>query len=1053
MIRAWLILVISVIAFFGSIIAAVATATTQSETLRGYVDATYSHDLPFRVPRPGINVDLTQYTADELTYQLNLMQQANFRWIRQTFRWTDIEREQGVYDWTIWDTIVNAIEQKNTLQLVAVIDTAPEWARTDNTATDTAPPRNPQMLADFMTQFATRYGNQIDYYQIWDEPNLALGWGGTSPNAAQYAALLAAAYDAIHAYDPQATVISAGLAPTTAVGPLTIPETDFLRALYAHGAQAFSDAIATKTYGFDSVPTDPVRTNTLNFRRIVLLREIMVEQGDSKKSIWATQWGWNSLPDDWAGSDSVWGQVSNEDRINYTLEALDYAERYWPWLGGMILEAWQPDVSTDNPRQGFALLDTNGETQPLYNALVARTPHAAATNGLHAVTSPDAIYSGIWTFGELGADVGWVNDSQVEFKFSGSDIAVLTRQDDYVANFYVQINNEAANALPQASDNQGFLALTSGSLQPELKLVVVGRGLDESKNQTLQIVASELIPDDPTNRWPLVGFAVSSGNLNAPYERQITTAWLTAFAAGISVIVSALQVNWRKAYPVLRSIQAITRSIIALPLSTLASITLMIGMLLTWSEGIPLLFRREPISLLLSMLTAGLVYLQPGPLLTLFSSALLFLFIYHRAYIGLFLVIIWSPFFLFPVELYTFAFPTAEIILWITIAARLLYALVQWARSTQHERQSQTDYTFKLNRHWLDLAIIAYVILGTISMLMSQRLDPAITEFRTLFIQPVLFYVLLRTANLDKRQVTLLIDGLLLAGFLVAFIGLLQFIRGEAIITAEDGVRRLASIYGSPNNVGLLMGRCIPFALAFVMLQVDRRRRIAAGIALLAMVLAAILTQSVGALAIGIPAGIATTVFFIYRRRAILPLIGLAVIGIITLSISAQISPRFERAFDMSQGTNFYRLRVWESATQAITDHPVTGLGLDQFLYEYRGTYMMPDAWEEPNLSHPHNIMLDLWTRLGIMGPLWFLFVQFAFWRNMNMGIAQSTINRGQNRTVLAIIAGTSGSMANLLTHGLIDNSIFVLDLAYIFMLLLVAGAFFKNIGAIDTIH
>ena len=63
-----------------------------------------------------------------------------------------------------------------------------------------------------------------------------------------------------------------------------------------------------------------------------------------------------------------------------------------------------------------------------------------------------------------------------------------------------------------------------------------------------------------------------------------------------------------------------------------------------------------------------------------------------------------------------------------------------------------------------------------------------------------------------------MVDALIIAGLLVAIIGLWQYLNGEAIITAEGGSRRLASVYGSPNNVALILGRCIPFALAFHLL-------------------------------------------------------------------------------------------------------------------------------------------------------------------------------------------------------------------------------------------
>ena len=51
-----------------------------------------------------------------------------------------------------------------------------------------------------------------------------------------------------------------------------------------------------------------------------------------------------------------------------------------------------------------------------------------------------------------------------------------------------------------------------------------------------------------------------------------------------------------------------------------------------------------------------------------------------------------------------------------------------------------------------------------------------------------------------------------------------------------------------------------------------------------------------------------------------------------------------------------------------IANHPLRGVGLDGFLYAYRSRYVLPSAWEEPNLSHPHNLLLDAWTRLGLAG-------------------------------------------------------------------------------------
>ena len=169
------------------------------------------------------------------------------------------------------------------------------------------------------------------------------------------------------------------------------------------------------------------------------------------------------------------------------------------------------------------------------------------------------------------------------------------------------------------------------------------------------------------------------------------------------------------------------------------------------------------------------------------------------------------------------------------------------------------------------------------------------------------------------------------------------------------------------------------------------------------------------------------------RRRARFMIIGIVVIVVIGFFVSLQ-SQRFSRMLDFSSGTNFYRVRAWQSAIHIIQDHPITGIGLDQFLYEFRGKYILPDAWQEPNLSHPHNILLDFWVRLGLAGVILLIAIQAAFWRRM-VQLYHSL--RQRDLLTFALVVGAIGSMINFIGHGLIDNSVFVIDLSYVFVLLL----------------
>ncbi len=470
--------------------------------------------------------------------------------------------------------------QSRNLKLVAVLVNSPAWARTSEADSPTAPPRDPADFAAFASAFAERYGSTIDDYQVWDEPNLTDAWGGAEPQPADYLALLSAAYSAIHGADDSATVIAAGLAPTTETGPKNLSDIRYLSDLYALGASPYMDAVAAKPFGFDTPPNDrTVRDDTLNFSRLVALREIMTQHGDGAKALWLSSWGWNSLPADWSGAPSIWGSVTSDQQVGYTSAALDRIERELPYVGGAILYHWQPDAPPDDPRWGFALVDIEGNPTPLWSALAMRPQPPAAADGLYFPANAYARYSGVWTFGVLGADIGWVQDSQLDFSFEGSDIALLLRQGDYVALLYATIDGQPANALPYDADGNTFINLASGDQQPQTSLVTVARNLGAGTH-TLHLVA-----DRGWDRWALAGFAVSSGDLATPYNNQIAVAAFTAVIAALASVVTALRFNWSPLTTRTARLWARLGSVGQIAVSVITSLALLVGMLLTWSDA------------------------------------------------------------------------------------------------------------------------------------------------------------------------------------------------------------------------------------------------------------------------------------------------------------------------------------------------------------------------------------------------------------------------------------------------------------------------------------
>jgi O-antigen ligase len=128
-------------------------------------------------------------------------------------------------------------------------------------------------------------------------------------------------------------------------------------------------------------------------------------------------------------------------------------------------------------------------------------------------------------------------------------------------------------------------------------------------------------------------------------------------------------------------------------------------------------------------------------------------------------------------------------------------------------------------------------------------------------------------------------------------------------------------------------------------------------------------------------------------------------------------------------------------------DPPWLGVGPDNFLYAYSTFYVLPAAWEELNLSHPHNLVFDLLTRVGVMGfiaGMWM--VLGTIWGGFQLLRTRISTDHPLRPWVLGLWAGFVGGMA----HGLIDNSLFLPDL--MILSLLVVGVAAVLIGKSEDV-
>jgi polysaccharide biosynthesis protein PslG len=342
-----------------------------------HVDASESQ-IPWTEVNPiGVNTFLAREVEPWKREQtLDMASAAGVGWIKEHFAWRAIETAPDSYwdsvfqqdAWAKYDAIVDSADRHN-LRVVARIDLAPQWARPIGSE-HTAPPTNYSDFADFIAEFVRHYDGRVQFIQIWNEPNLAAEWGGQiDPEG--YAHLLQVAASAARAVDPNIVILSAPLAMTTENSDRAMDDLSYWQALYDAGAAGYFDIMSANAYGldqpFDAAP-DP---NTLNIRRIELLREIAVRNGDGGKAIWLNEFGWNASPEDFDPEALIWSRVSEANQAQWTAKGIEYLRSEHEWFG--VANIWYfrqvGDIPIDRSDYYFRAVDVEFTPRPLYVAL------------------------------------------------------------------------------------------------------------------------------------------------------------------------------------------------------------------------------------------------------------------------------------------------------------------------------------------------------------------------------------------------------------------------------------------------------------------------------------------------------------------------------------------------------------------------------------------------------------------------------------------------------------------------------------------------------------
>lgn len=315
--------------------------------------------------------------ADDFALGLNIADLGNaylvrdmgWNWAKGYVNWETVEPTPGQYRWVDPDHTVHAFHSQG-LRILLRVQGTPVWARPADTPLS-HPPNDMNDFAVFMQALASHFRGQVDAYEIWNEPNLNYEWGYLPPDPARYAAMLRAVYPAIKAGDPQALVISAGLATTGEGSGTAMGDLDYLRAMYAAGARGYFDALGSHPYAFGHDPDyeDPWG---LCLSRVAQQRQVMVAYGDTTTPVWITELGW-VLHSSWDLVEHERIGVNELQQARYLVRAYHKTRAEWPWVRALFVfnldfgsVPWYPAAE---PMRWYAILNPDRTPRPAYSQL------------------------------------------------------------------------------------------------------------------------------------------------------------------------------------------------------------------------------------------------------------------------------------------------------------------------------------------------------------------------------------------------------------------------------------------------------------------------------------------------------------------------------------------------------------------------------------------------------------------------------------------------------------------------------------------------------------
>jgi len=337
--------------------------------------------------------------------------------------------------------------------------------------------------------------------------------------------------------------------------------------------------------------------------------------------------------------------------------------------------------------------------------------------------------------------------------------------------------------------------------------------------------------------------------------------------------------------------------------------------------------------------------------------------------------------------------------------------LIQIIRGTNNKDQK---FLVSTGKWFLPFSLL--LAAGIIGVIIAPDKITALGILKAYIVEPILFFVVVRTSLKWYNDGETALKFLGFGALTVAGFAIYQHLTNSAIPIPWDVENRTTSFFPYPNAIGLFLGPIAVLALKFIGSSVARKYYFLAWfwIIVFGTSVTAMFFSQTEAAWIAVPV---TALIFGFLNKRTRPLSTLLIIGGI---VTVCLLPNFQDKILLRDYSGGVRLKQWEETTAMLKDSWLFGAGLSGYQ-----TALAPyHTHEEIEIfQYPHNIVLNIWSELGLLGLVAFIaFLWTAVW-----SIKKSW---QQKSSQFWITAATTMTLVEMLIHGLVDVPFFKNDLA-----------------------